>query len=56
MVTTSRSIALGLCWAWWQAATFTQASWFDMVPNSYICRIAHIAYSLTNSPPYGRSN
>ena len=43
-VTTSRSIACGLCCAWCEAATLTQASCSLVVPNSCMCRIAHIAY------------
>ncbi len=45
-VTSSRSMACGLCRAWWEAATLTQASCSLVVPNSCMCRIAHIAYML----------
>jgi hypothetical protein len=46
-VTTSRRNACGLCWAWWDAATLTQASCSLVVPNSCMWRIATIAYMLT---------
>ena len=41
-VTTSRSMACGLCCAWCEAATLIQASCSDVVPNSCMWRIAHM--------------
>jgi crotonobetainyl-CoA:carnitine CoA-transferase CaiB-like acyl-CoA transferase len=35
-VTTSRSIACGLCCAWCEAATLIQANCSEVVPNSYM--------------------
>ena len=43
-VTTSRSIACGLCCAWCEAATLIQASCSLVVPYSCMWRIAAIAY------------
>src|SRR5205814_3469057 len=51
-----RSSAWGLYWAWCEAATLTQASCSLVVPNSYMCRIAHIAYWFTTVGPNGYSN
>src|ERR1700723_977583 len=41
-VTTSGNIACGLYCAWWEAATLIQASCSLVVPNSCICRRAHM--------------
>ena len=46
-VTTSRSIACGLCCAWCDAATLIQASCSPVVPYSCMCRAAHMAYMFT---------
>jgi hypothetical protein len=55
-VTTSRSRACGLCCAWCEAATLIHASCSLVVPNSCMCRIAHIAYMFTTVGPNGYSN
>ena len=47
-VTTSRSRAWGLCCAWCEAATLIQASCSLVVPYSCMCRIAAMAYWLTD--------
>src|SRR5436309_9447537 len=52
-VTTSRRSACGLCWACCEAATLIHASCWPVVPNSCMCRIAHIAYWFTTVVPYG---
>src|SRR5690242_2491913 len=54
-VTTSRSIACGLCWAWCEAATLIQASCSLVVPNSCMCRMAAIAYWFTTVGAKGAS-
>ncbi len=55
-VTTSRSMACGLCWAWREAATLIQASCALVVPNSCMCRMAAMAYWFTTVGPNGNSN
>ena len=55
-VTTSRSSACGLCWAWWDAATLIQASCWLVVPYSCMWRMAHMAYMFTTVGPKGYSN
>ncbi len=50
-VTTSRSIACGLCWAWCEAATLIQASCSLVVPYWCMWRIAHIAYMFAVAGP-----
>ena len=41
-VTTSRSMACSFHWAWCEAATLIQASCSDVVPYSYMWRMAHM--------------
>ncbi len=55
-VTTSRSIACGLCWACWEAATLIHASCSLVVLNSCMWRIAAIAYWFTTVGENGASN
>ena len=55
-VTTSRSMAWGLCCAWWLAATLIHASCSEVVPNSCMWRAAHIAYTLAVVGPNGASH
>ena len=50
-VTTSRSMAWGLCWAWCDAATLIQASCSDVVPNSNMWRLATAAYRFCVAGP-----
>ena len=50
-VTTFGSIACGLCCAWWDAATFTQASCSDVVPNWCMWRRAAMAYMFAVAGP-----
>jgi hypothetical protein len=50
-VTTFFSIACGLCWAWCEAATLIQASCSLVVPNSYMWRVAHMAYMFAVAGP-----
>ena len=50
-VTTSRSNACSLYCAWCEAATLIQASCSAVVPNSYMWRVAHMAYMFTTVGP-----
>ena len=49
-------MACGLCCAWCDAATLTQASWALVVPNWCMWRMAAMAYMLTVVGAYGNSN
>src|SRR3982750_1775158 len=53
-VTTSFSSACGLYCAWCEAATLIQASCSEVVPNSYMWRIAHMAYQVGYVQPSRR--
>ena len=50
-VTTSRNSACSLYCAWCEAATLIQASCSAVVPNSYMWRMAHMAYMFTTVGP-----